>query len=1342
MRVKLTATAGIVGLVLAGMAVTATAASARTVSHSTAEAPSLLRVNGQASDAIVDSTRPTLSWAQNDFARAEAQTAYEIRVSDIPTDRGHQTGTLWDSGRISSAESSGVAYAGPALQADHTYEWTVRTWNSQGQQSPWAHAERFDAGPMGVQDWSASWLKVADGSLVRRSFTLPEAVVRARLYLGAQGLVEPHLNGAVIDPKQVLNSNVTDYAKRVVYRDYDVTDQLRPGPNALSVMVGKGQFSGSPTFIAQLSITFADGSHTTISTDGNWRTAPGPVTRDDFYYGESWDARKQVAGWDSATLDDSGWSTVPVYTSASQPTSLALGRPVTALDETACCGWSRAALVDGIDMSTDQSEGYHSAIETTADHTKWVQVDLGSDQQIAGITLFPARPTNDTAGDFPGAGFPVRYEVQVSDDPTFVTSTTVVDRTGSDQPNPGTTPVSFTTSVTGRYVRVTATKLQCRDTSCTFRLVELGVYGPHPAMTWGLTHLEADTTPPTRIAQTLAPKTTTTSTDGVMVYDFGQNYVGQTTLTASAPAGTKAVITKGELLDSNGRVTTTNISFSPSDTGRQIDDYTFDGSGTQTWTPNFNYAGFRYAEVTGLPAGAKVSIVADVIHSDVAQTGSFSTSNPLLNQIQSAVLQTQLNDLQGLPLDCPTREKHGWLGDAGDTDTEAMANLDMQSLYAKWLGDIRTSQNSDGSVPSVAPTNGGTGWFTDPAWGTAYPQIVWDSYTQYGDASVLRDNYSDVKGWVDYLATISDSNHIVTNSPGSWGDDWLATVSTPHVYFQTLFYLIDSRLLANMATALGNTADATKYTQLAQAIGAGFTAKYFDPATDMYAPNTQLAYAMPLALGIVPAGHEQAVLGKLIADIVAHEDHVTTGFVGTTFVYQALGLYHRNDVALAIAERTDYPSFGYMVTNGPGTIWEKWNNSSSPDGTSSKDHIGLAGSIGQWYYQQLAGIQPGTAGWRTFTLAPSVVGDLTHVASSQQTVRGTIASSWNLDGGTLTYKAEVPVGSTATIELPLLGGAGSTVRERGVVVYSGGHAIGADPGLTVRGVANGALTITAGSGSYVFTVKAPSTPVTNLAITSATTQAAIAPGATGDVSVAVQSSSTGGGNAVLGAQAPAGWTVTADPATIPLTAGPTHTLATLHVTPPADALGSYSIDLTVRAPDGTTAGARVTVDVYHRNTLFDFESGTQGWQAGANVDGVAAVSSMANGPGRPYDGAKALEAADTNADASQWHTISVTPAQPLDLSAATHVVLAMDSWGGLPGATYRAQVVLHSGSTDRTFTTPITNDTWNQIDFDISTWAQRADITSIDVSFSAVGSTAAWGGRFQIDDLGWTDQQV
>ena len=1206
------------GLALIVAAVTAVSA-ASTMGAGSALAPTNLRADGQASDVLIGAGAPALAWTVNDAGRAETQTAYELRVGG------------WDSGRVRSADSTDVRYAGPALAGNTTYTWSVRTWNARGDASPWSAPATFDTGLLAPADWTAWWLQVDDGALVRGDFTVAKPVARARLYVGAQGIVEPHLNGQRVDPTEVLDSTVTDYSARVLYRDLDVTKQLRVGANALAFMAGKGQFAGRPTFVAQLTITYTDGSTATVGTDPTWRATEGPVTGDDFYYGETYDARKAIPGWDTASVADGAWPLAHAVAPAAQPVSLALGKPVTALDTTTCCGWAPAGLTDGIDGSDDASEGYHSAIESTSDSTKWVQVDLGAGQPIRQISLFPARPTNDPAGDLVGAGFPVRYQVQVSDDPTFATATTVVDNTGADQPNPGVSPVSLPADVTGRYVRVTATKLYCAGTDCNFRLAELGVYGAHPGTAYdAITRsLEADITPPTRVVDTITP----VSRNG-NVYDFGQNHTGWVTISATAPAGTTVDIKKGELLDATGHVSTTNISFSPGDPPRQTDHYTFDGSGTETYAPHFNYSGFRYAELTGLPAGAAVTVTAQVEHTDVATTGQFSTSNALLNTIQGAVAQTQLNDLQSIPVDCPTREKHGWLGDAGDSDQEAMSNYDMQSLYTEWLGDVRTSANPDGSIPSVAPANGGSGWATDPAWGTAYPQIIWDSYANYGDTEAITANYAQVKAWVDYLGTISDSDHVVVNSPTSWGDDWLATVSTPHQYFQTGFSYLDATLLAKMAHVVGNTADAARYSTLANQIATGFTKRYFDAGTGVYGTGTQLSYAMPLVLGIVPADAVKSTVDNLVRNIAANGDHLTTGFVGSTFVFQALGKYGRNDVALAVAERTDYPSFGYMVSQGPGTIWEKWVDSSAADGTSSKDHIGLGGSIGQWFYQQLAGIQPGPDG--ALTLAPSVVGDLTSAAGTEQTVRGTVRSAWQRNGNTLTYHATVPVGTTATIRLPLLGGNQSTVRESGRTVFAAGHSAQSDPGLHVGGADGQALTLTAGSGDYTFTVLAPAAPFAVIAVT-AGASTPITAGTTGDINAVVEARATvDHGSAVLGARTPAGWTVT--PVTIPLTPATTATTADLRITVPAGTAGGvYPVPVTATAPNGTVGSSVVDVDVFGN------------WAAGTTATASSEhAPNTVNGQTRTYYASNAIDGNFgtfwNNANQFQYpDTLTVTP---------------------------------------------------------------------------------------------------
>ncbi|MFF7194861.1 family 78 glycoside hydrolase catalytic domain [Streptomyces sp. NPDC008079] len=1257
--------------------------------HLGALAPTSLQVDGESSDAVVGGQRPTLSWVVNDSRRAEAQTAYQVVVEAAAVGKGGHAHQVWDSGRVRSADSVNRSYGGPALASNTTYTWSVRTWDRAGDRSPWSAPAHFDTALFSASDWSASWLRVADGALVRGGVDLPKSVARARLYFGAQGIVEPHVNGAVAEPDQVLNSTVTDYTKRVLYRDFDVTRQLVRGHNALAFMAGKGQFSGEPTFVAQLNVTYTDGTSATFGTGPAWRTTAGPVTGDDFYLGETYDARRAVTGWDTAGFDDSAWKPVVAVAAATHPQSLAQGRPVTSRDTTSCCGWSPAALTDGVDGSTDASQGYHSAVATTADDTKWVQVDLGSAQPLSGVRLFPARPTNDPAGDLPGAGFPVRYRVEAGDDPTFATATTLVDRTGADQPNPGTASVSIPAEVTARYVRVTATKLYCNGSGCNLRLAELGVYGAHPATVFSaLTRLQADTTPPTRIVKTLKPVAVTHPVAGSQVYDFGQNIVGWVTVRASAPSGTTVDIKKGEILASDGQVTTSNISFGDGDPVRQTEHYTFAGKGAETYAPHFNYSGFRYAQLTGVPAGTAVTVTAQEVHSDVATTGQFDTSNTVLNSIQTALVQTQLNNLQSIPLDCPTREKHGWLGDAGDTDVEAMSNFDMRAFYDQWAQTVVTSAHPDGSLPSVAPTQGATDWFTDPAWGSAYPQIIWDSYTQYGDAGLVRANYAQVKSWVDYLGTISDSDHVVTAAPGSWGDDWVATVSTPHVFFQTGYYYLDATLLAKMAAVVGDTADARRYTDLARQIGAGFTKRFLDADTGVWSTGTQLAYAMPLVLGLVPAAQQKATVDRLVQDIAKHGNHVTTGFVGTSFVYQALGMSGRNDVALAVAERTDFPSFGYMVANGPGTIWEKWPNSSAADGTSSKDHIGLAGSIGQWYYQQLGGIQPDTgpagAAYRAFTLAPSVVGDLTRVSARQRTARGTVVSAWQRDGSTLTYHAVVPVGSTATIKVPLLGGARSTVTESGRTIFADGRRGRSDPGLSV-GTADGTtLTVTAGSGDYTFTVRPPRTPYTQVSVSAGAPAPALVKGDGGTtIGAVVEGHSTApGATATVGADVPAGWTVTSTPARVPLTPASTATLANVKVTPPSGTRsGTYPVTVTVRSSDGTTAKAALEVLV-----LGSWPQGTTAAASSEHAPNVVDGATRTYTAGNAVDGDLSTFWND-DTDSRYPDTLTVTAPAPTTLNGvgfASHsdgvpTAFTVQTWDG---AAWVTQADL-TGNTDQ-----------------------------------------------------------
>jgi alpha-L-rhamnosidase len=1201
--------------------------------------PVELRVDGWPDDGVVGQASPTLSWVTTDGDRGDGQSAYQVRVTD-----GEGRG-LWDSGKVASAASTRVAYGGAPLTSDATYAWRVRVWDRSGAPSRWSSSQ-FATGLLDPGDWTASWLETGEGALVRHDFVVGRRVARAWLYVASQGIFEPHLDGRLISD-HVRDSTWTDWTARSLYRSFDVTDRLQPGSHALGAMLSQGGIrdGAEPVrFVAQLNIHYQDGSSEVVSTDNTWRTAAGPVTVADPYLGERYDARNEPRGWDRPGFDDTVWQPAKVAAPVvSTSPNLAAGSAVSAKDSTDCCGWSKAALVDGLEQSAEGSQGYHSASGSGPDDAKWVQVDLGKSQRFDEVTLFPAHPTNDPAGDFPGIGFPVRYRVDASDDPTFATATTVVDRTGADQPNPRTEAVRIPADTTARYLRVTATRLSNEYSGTySFRLAELSVRGNLEQPGYTLGTLMADPTPPMRVVRTVAPVRTTSPAPGVTQYDFGQNFSGWVRIKGAAPSGTAVNIFKGELLDAAGRVTTRNIGFSDSEGPRQTDRYTFRGDDTETYEPRFVYSGFRYAEISGLPAGAGLEVEARVVHTDVESTGEFRSSSSVLNGIQEAVRQTQLNNLHGLPEDCPTREKKGWLGDAAGTSAEAMANFGMDDVYRKWLADIATSQAADGSVPSVAPSTQYPGVYkTDPAWGSAYPTVTWEHWQRYGDVSVLREHYDGIRRWVDYLATIADTDHIVVRPPVSYGADWMSLESTPPEYFHTGFYYRDARVVADMATVLGKGEDAARYAGLADEIAAGLNKRFYKAATGTYANGSQFAQALPLTLGIVPAGGAQKVLDGLILDIAEHDFHLTTGFVGTQPVFRALDAYGRNDIALRIAERDDYPSFGYMVKQGPGTIWEKWPDSRVGDGTSSKDHIGLGGAIGEWFYTGLAGIEPTSPGYRTFALNPSPVGDLKSARGQVSTPYGPIVSDWKHQQDRFDYRATVPFGTTATVTIPLVGGPGSAVTEGSTTIFADGHATEEVPGLTVVGSSSTSVTVRAGSGSYAFAVRPAGPADTELSIMSSPQ---VNSGTAVVAVVTSRSNRAGTGHVVV--DAPVGFQATATPATFTLAATnqPVATRIDVQLSADADiAPGNYPVTVTASAPGADPVSTISTVHVGRtvKQWTFDTAGDTEGWrgenQVTAPVVADGQLRTTATG-GDPF----LVQPGPLNIDAPAGLTVEIT----------------------------------------------------------------------------------------------------
>ncbi|KAA1420082.1 Bacterial alpha-L-rhamnosidase [Mumia zhuanghuii] len=1363
-----------------------------------------LEVENQPEPLGVDAARPRLSWILTSDARDQAQSAYEVEIATSAAKLGAGKPDVWDSGRVSSATSFGIAHDGPALASATAYHWRVRVWDGAGRATAWSTAARFETGLLEGEDWDgAQWIspasKAAGGSYLRSGVDVAGTITSARLYVAgrgsfergpdgqgicceqnfglARGIYEATLNGKRVGDDR-LQAEPTDTRVRALYRTYDVTDLVAGGSNALGLQVGEDS-----DVLALLRVTTADGRTTTLRTGEGWTSHAGPVVRANRYNGETYDARREVAGWDEPAYDASAWSA--------------------------------ATVVAG---------------------------DIG--------TLTSAQ-----------------YE-------------------------------------------------------------------------------------PMRVTRSHEAVAITNPAAGVYVFDFGTNMSGWTRLRAALPDGAKVTIKHGERL-SGGRVDNGVIG------AAQTSTYTAGGAGDVDWQPRFVYAGFRWVEVAGLTeAPTKQTLVAQEIHNDVARTGSFESSDALLNKLHVANVQTQLNGLHGIPEDTPTREKRGWMADAHIAAEALVNNHDMQAFYEKFVTDMSDAQRPDGQVPDIVPVEPTSGWQnrSDPAWAAATVLIPGYLQRTYGDDRVVASHYDSMARWIAYVETTT-SGGLVTRPSQQWGQDWVAVESTDGTLFRSAFFFWVLREMTTMATQTGHDDDAVRFRARAAEVRDAINARYFDDVDATYGPS-QFSNAFPLLLGVVPEGREKDVLATLVGQVEAKDGHFTGGLPGIKYIPEALAAYGRSDLVLDVVRNEEYPGWGYMLANGPGTIWEDWR------GVSSLNHP-MFSSIDAWLYDRVAGLgqTAESTGYETLRVDPELHADLDEAAATIRTPRGDASTRWFHRHGALVQKVTVPVGATAEVRVPkaavedVLEGSGRElgyaadrpgVREveaRGkdalVTLGSGSYELVVDRTAGALGRADDALTkvgaeidrlqrsgelssagrlrlraaTTAADASVrvasalrlkgraapadeatavalrltnllvaavawenrrgslndagyaalrplvdrVARLLAPEVSRANGVTVTASAAGRLLPGETTTVDVRVENTgrsalSTDG----LSFDPPQGWTVkTVD--TLPAQIAPKATatarvevsvaktqelgpvvvpgtvsydvkgievdhpftveavveapveIGALSVAPrvvtaresatlslplrnlspsrpasielravtvpdgwtladervftvPAD--GTATATLALTASDGASATGRVVLDAYAdgafvgrvrgeaylrgpgcsadssgeaclpagMDLLYNFEGGLDGWTAGEGTASAESVRSFANGPGGPRLGTGALEATPVAGRAANaWRSVAATPSSPIAVGDATSLLAYVNAYGG-GGSVSEVRVRLTGeGAQPYEKTVRITPDRWNKVEVDLRAWAATS-VTGVEIAFR--GSNAgAWGGRFQVDQV-------
>lgn len=588
---------------------------------------------------------------------------------------------------------------------------------------------------------------------------------------------------------------------------------------------------------------------------------------------------------------------------------------------------------------------------------------------------------------------------------------------------------------------------------------------------YSLDNLVASESEPVKKHETFKPVKILKTPKGEQVIDFGQNLVGWVIVKVTGKAGDTIKIGHAEVLDKAGNFYTENLR-----TAKSEDTYILSDDKPQVFEPHFTFHGFRYIKVTGYPGELKPEdFTAVAIYSDMKPTGSFTTSNPLVNQLQHNIQWGQKGNFVDLPTDCPQRdERLGWTGDAQVFSRTASFNMDVSHFFGKWLNDLAADQAANGWVPNVVPNVLGPSSGGAAGWGDAATVIPWNMYLAYGDKQQLEKRYSSMRNWVKYITNASPN--YLWNKGYQFGD-WLSymvdndlegqSAITDKYLIAQCFFANSIQIMLNSAKVLDRKDDVDYYSSLLMNVKNAFLKEYVTPGGRL-SSNTQTAYVLALQFDMLPESLRMQAVDRLVENIKNYNNHLSTGFLGTPYICQVLSRFGKSDVAYNLLLQKTFPSWLYPVTKGATSIWERWDGirpdgSFEPASMNSFNHYAY-GAIGDWLYREMIGIDNDeqSIGYKKIRIKPHISDIFSFANANYETRYGMVCAGWKIENGTLTITAEIPANCTASIYIPTANW--DDVSENG------------KPLSTIKGIQNGGvegnyLILNVGSGKYAFSTK-------------------------------------------------------------------------------------------------------------------------------------------------------------------------------------------------------------------------------------------------------------------------------
>ena len=952
----------------------------------------------------IDAARPRLSWVINSDRRGAMQSAYQVLVASTAELLAADKGDLWDSGKVESDQSNQVEYTGQALVSHTRCFWKVRVWDNKNEAAPWSSAAQWTMGILKPEDWTAQWI----------STEVPVVAAAPGAAPVAGKLTIRKATWAALD-----GAGSADVTARVAALVKD---------GRLSVPVDAAHLGDDPAMMhaKQLRVEYELNGEKAEECAEDFQTLelPSRGTQPPEPLGEPYLRRTFTL----ASAPQSALATVNVmgyyelYVNGTKVGSDVMSP--------ALSNYNARSLYLTYDVKPYLHKGKNCLGLWTSRGWYWKVLDERRNPGVQHDTAI-ARVQLDMVAD----GKPIRV--------------------GTD--------ANWRCKSSGRRIlnrwswnafggeRVDARRA---DPVWANADTDESLWYPVTVVSAPAIPADAQGCPPMAVLKTIPAVACKDLGKGGYELDFGTCLTGWLKLrTPGLRAGQGIWIEYADRKD-------------PYQTFTQRDEFISAGRPDEEFCSKFNYHGFRYAILHGLPdPPALQDAQALLIGTDWERRGDFACSNDLFNHMHQVNLLT-LDCLSqgGYMSDCPHRERLGY-GDGQVSIESCIMNFWMPNFYEKWAIDWADGADPQtGELPHTAPQykSGGGG----PPWGGAAEAITWRTYLNYCDKRIVTRQFEACRGHIRGIEAHAKDG-IVRAFGGQWDfiGDWVPpgrgmdTNNWPPKpaaeFFINCYRLYLREQLAQMADILGRHDEAEACRAEIQRLRPLIHEAFYDKARQLYVLDEQSYQLMPLMTGVVPEELRPTIMKKLEAGIlVKNKGHLDTGMLGTYFLLQYLQETGRNDLLYTLVNQRTYPGWGSMLEQGATTWWEQWN------GFFSRIHSCFT-SLDGWFYRGLAGIRPDVTGpgFKKIIIKPAVVGDLTWVTAHYDSIYGRIGSAWKREGDLLSMDITIPANTSATVYVPAAGAARVT---------ESGKPAAQTQGVKFLRLENGAAVYEVGSGVYKF----------------------------------------------------------------------------------------------------------------------------------------------------------------------------------------------------------------------------------------------------------------------------------